>query len=348
MQDIYKNIGWSVLAGVLAGALFALVSKGSALSVLGFSVSPVPIAAAGLVFGYTGLAMACVVGIVVLSALAGPSNAMLYAMWDIVPVVVLTGLLLKNRENEDGKKVWYPIGYALSWTSIVTAIIGMTVTYMLLLLYSIDNMPTVAENAEDTAAVISQNLLIDADLQETMLKFLSETAAPSLSANFPNYESALKNISVVFMALMSMAWFFRIVFAVWITEYALVRKGKALRANPEYIPMYIQNWFLVLIVIAGLVAAFGTSANLRYLAANFAFAICLPFCLSGLCQIHIWARSVPYTKVILTVFYVLLSLPLFIGYGMMEALGILAVIGLYEQIVRIYKRYIRPLENGEK
>lgn len=352
MLNSYKNIGFAGLVGILAGALFALVSKGSGLSVIGFLASPIPIAFAGLAFGYTGLAIGCIAAVAVLSVLSDVSNAMLYIMWDIVPVALITALLLRNRKSEDGETVWYPVGYALSWTSIVTAVTGILVSVMLLVAYNISSaiskIQSAEVNMEEVIASVSQKFWEDGNLQNTMLQFLSETMAPSLSVTFPNYEAFLQSLAAVFMALLSVAWFFRIVFAVFVAEYLLLMKNKALRPKPEYTPLYVQNWLLVLIALTGVAAAFSPSPNFSYIIANFCASVSLPFCLLGLSQVHIWARSLPYTNVILTVFYTILSLTLFVGIGLIEALGILAVIGLYEQFVRIYRRYIRPLENGEK
>lgn len=350
MLSSYRNVGLAVLEGIFAGALFVLVSKGSGASIIGFLLSPMPIAIAGLTSGSRGLLISCIAATFFLIIFSNPSNAVLYITWDILPTVVMTSLLLKNRKNEKDEVVWYPLGYAISWTAIFTALIGIMVSLMMLFAFNFAIAMAESGNMEKEALmnIVSENVMGKGSIQEVMFDFLKGAMAPALSGTFSNYESILKNMASVFMAMMSIAWFFRILFAVLVAHSILATTGKSLRTKLEYMPMYVQNWLLVLLVVSLIAGLAADTENFRYIVLNFAIAISLPFCILGLTQVHIWARALPYTKAILFVFYALLTLAFFLGVGMAEAFGILAVIGLYEQFVRIYRRYIRPLENGEK
>ena len=351
MPNLCRNMGLAGLAGIVSAALFVLSLKDPNLSAIGLLTAPVPLAMAGFAFSFTGLVIAAVTGILAAVPLSSPAAAVFYVISSVLPTMLLTGLCLKNRKNENGEAVWYPIGYALSWTSVVTALLMTFILFVILFFYAVQlSLSQSAEPViEETVAAVSENFFSGMNLQDSVLKFLTEALSPTLSVVAPdNYGEILKHLAAGFIASMSISWLCVIMFAAWVAESILVRFGSALRKNPEYVPMYVQNWLLVLVAMTGIVAGTASSENVRYLASNFTIAISLPFCLLGLTQIHVWARSVPYTKVILVVFYVLLSLPLLVGIGLAEVLCVLAVIGLYEQFVRIYKRYIRHLENGEK
>ncbi len=350
MLSLQKNIGFAAVLGALAGALFALVFKGYGISPIGFLLSPIPMAVAGLAFGHIGLATACIVGMAILCSLAGVSGAVFYVVWDVIPVAVTVSLLLKNRKVEDDKTVCYPVGYALSWTSIITATIAILVSIELFLAYNISliDYESVEMTKEEAIASVTQNFWENGSLHDTATKILTEAVKLPATVNIPGYQETLQYIAYIFMALMAIAWFFRIIVAIFLAEHVLTKAGKALRPNPEYIPLYIQNWLLTLVIVTGLIAQFASSENVRYVAANFAVAVSVPFCMLGLSQIHTWARSVPFTKAILFAFYTFSLLVAFIGIGLIGFLGILAIIGLYEQLARIYRRYVRPVENGEK
>lgn len=348
-----KNIGLSVLAGLLGGALFAAMAKGALLSMFGFLFSLVPVIMAGLAFGAAGVFSASAAGLVLVAVLTGGSAAPLYLIWDLLPAVLLVLLLLKNKKDDKGNIVWYPIGYALSWLSVLTAVIGILTVMMMLYVFGAAEAFVTAQAAGKTGEEIANSVNAavatgwDFDIANSVKSLFRKAISQSLPSVSEGKMNVLDDVAAVFMALTASAWFMRVILAGYIAQYLLLLKGKAVRPKPDYTSVYIQNWLLVLVGVAFCVGMLSTG-NAAYISFNFAVAVALPFCILGLSCVHVWAKAMPHPNVILFIFYALLTIAFLVGIGIIEVFGILAVIGLYEQIVRIYVRYIKSCKNGGK
>ena len=121
----YRNIGWSIIAGLASSALFAMLAKGGVLSTVGIYLSPVPLIMAGLAFGFFGSLIAGIVGQMFLPVMMAGGAVVLYSLCDVLPCLVLVFLALRGKTDNEGNKKWYPIGYLISWISVLSGIFAL-------------------------------------------------------------------------------------------------------------------------------------------------------------------------------------------------------------------------------
>lgn len=309
-----QNIGWGIIAGLASGSMFGLIGLGGFPAMLGIYFSAVPLFMVGLSYGKILLLISIFSGITILSFIFGVSAASLFLFCDVIPAFLLVFLLLKKTKSKTGEQDWYPVGYALSWLAIAGGI------FALLMMSAI------------IGAAISSGLPSEITAQEAVSKLLERGFSTVMVANQEAQVSFIEMLTPVFMSFIALLWFVRILIAVFISEYILLKLNKALRPRPDYLNIYIQNWLLVIVIISVFTGLF-SSGDIRYFALNFAAAISLPFCILGLCWVHKTVLGVRYSMVILIVFYGLLFLVSQISFI------VLGILGLFEQFSRIYSSY---------
>jgi len=330
-----KNIIWSIVAGLLGGALFSMMMKGGLLAMIGICLSPLPIIMAGLSIGFIGATIASAAGLLLLSILTFGEATIVYFAWDIAPSLLLVFLTLKHRTQGKGT-VWYPVGYMLSWLSLLTA--GIALLTIFAIIAALDNaIASTVSNAAAQAAV-APTLDIETGLKALILKAVSGTLPSQVDA--ASAMAAIEKIVPIFMTMLATTWFLRIVFVAYIAEYILLKKKKALRSKPSYTEVYVQNWALGVVVV-GAVVGYLASGNIGYISANLAACMAIPFCALGLSRIHLWAEQTKFAGVLLLIFYTLLTLAFIFGLGAIEIFVLLAAIGLYEQLSRMYRTSIQ-------
>jgi len=330
-----KNIIWSIVAGLLGGAVFSMMMKGGLLAMIGVCLSPLPIIMAGLSTGFIGATIASAAGLLLLSILTFGEATIIYFAWDIAPSLLLVYLALKHRTQGKGT-VWYPLGYTLSWLSLLTA--GIALLTILAIIAALDN--AIASTVSNTAvqAAAAPTLDIETGLKALLLKAVSETLSSQIDA--ASAMAAIEKIVPIFMTMLATTWFLRIVFVAYIAEYILLKKKKALRPKPSYTEIYVQNWALGLVVV-GAAIGYLASGNIGYISASLAACMAIPFCALGLSRIHLWAEQTKFAGVLLLIFYTLLTLAFILGFGAIEIFVLLAAIGLYEQLSRMYRTSIQ-------
>ena len=334
-----KNIIWSIIAGLLGGALFSMMMKGGLPAMIGLCLSPLPVIMAGLSIGLIGATIASAAGLLLLSALTFGEATIIYFAWDIAPSLLLVYLVLKHRTQGKGT-VWYPLGYMLSWLSLLTA--GIALLTILAIVATLDTAitSTVTNTAAQVTAapVPAPSLDIDAGLKALFLKAISSTLSSQIDAS--TTMAAIEKIVPIFMTMIAATWLLRIVFVAYIAEYILLKKKKALRPKPSYTEIYVQNWALV-VVVAGAAIGYLASGNLGYISSNLAACMAIPFCALGLSRIHLWAEQTKFAGILLIIFYTLLTLAFIFGLGAVEVFVMLVAIGLYEQLSRMYRTSIQ-------
>ena len=330
-----KNIIWSIVAGLLGGALFSLIMKGGLLAMIGICLSPLPLIMAGLSIGFVGATIASAVGLLLLSVLTSGEATIIYFAWDIAPSLLLVFLALKHRKEEK-KTVWYPLGYMLSWLSLLTA--GIALLTILAIVITLDS--AIASTVSNTAAqaAVVPALDIETGLKALILKAMSGTLSSQIDGAAAM--ATIEKIVPIFMTMLAITWFLRIVFVAYITEYILLKKQKALRPRPSYTEIYVQNWTLG-VVVAGTAIGYLASGNIGYISANLAACMAIPFCALGLSRIHLWAEQTNFAGILLLIFYTLMTLAFIFGLGAKEIFVLLAAIGLYEQLSRMYRTSIQ-------
>ena len=273
-----------------------MMMKGGLSAMIGLCLSPLPVIMAGLSIGFIGATIASAAGLLLLSILTFGEATVIYFAWDIAPSLLLVYLALKHRTQNKGT-VWYPIGYMLSWLSLLTA--GIALLTILAIVAALDT--AIASTVSNTAAEITATpvpapaLDIEAGLKALILKAVSTNLPSQIDAG--TAMAAIEKIVAVFMTVIAVTWLLRIVFVAYIAEYILLKKQKALRPKPSYTEVYVQNWALG-VVVAGAV-------------------------------------------ILLLIFYTLLTLAFVFGFGALEVFVLLAAIGLYEQLSRMYRTSIQ-------
>ncbi len=316
-----------------------MMMKGGLSAMIGLCLSPLPVIMAGLSIGFIGATIASAAGLLLLSILTFGEATVIYFAWDIAPSLLLVYLALKHRTQNKGT-VWYPIGYMLSWLSLLTA--GIALLTILAIVTALDT--AIASTVSNTAAEITATpvsapaLDIEAGLKALILKAVSTNLPSQIDAG--TAMAAIEKIVAVFMTVIAVTWLLRIVFVAYIAEYILLKKQKALRPKPSYTEVYVQNWALG-VVVAGAVIGFLASGNIGYISANLAACMAIPFCALGLSRIHLWAEQTKFAGILLLIFYTLLTLAFVFGFGALEVFVLLAAIGLYEQLSRMYRTSIQ-------
>ncbi|GEM_PF-6449087 len=316
-----------------------MMMKGGLSAMIGLCLSPLPVIMAGLSIGFIGATIASAAGLLLLSILTFGEATVIYFAWDIAPSLLLVYLALKHRTQNKGT-VWYPIGYMLSWLSLLTA--GIALLTILAIVAALDT--AIASTVSNTAAEITATpvpapaLDIEAGLKALILKAVSTNLPSQIDAG--TAMAAIEKIVAVFMTVIAVTWLLRIVFVAYIAEYILLKKQKALRPKPSYTEVYVQNWALG-VVVAGAVIGFLASGNIGYISANLAACMAIPFCALGLSRIHLWAEQTKFAGILLLIFYTLLTLAFVFGFGALEVFVLLAAIGLYEQLSRMYRTSIQ-------
>ncbi len=295
--------------------MFGLIGLGGFPAMLGIYFSAVPVMMIGLAFGLGALSISLVSGVVCLALLFGPSASSLYLFCDVIPSLLLVFLFLKSRTDTQGEKVWYPLGYALSWLALAGGICALL-------------MVTAISGAMTSSGVVSEPSIEEA--VSLLLKKGFETG--NIAANQEVQTAFVEMLVPVFMAFVAMLWYIRILIAAFIAQYILTKKQKELRPTPNYLDIYIQNWVLAVLFLAVFIGILA-SGDIRYLALNFAAVMTLPFCILGICWVHKTVSGFKYATVILIVFYSLLFLVSQFSFL------VLGVLGLFEQFSRIYKVY---------
>ena len=112
-------------AGLASAVLFASASSGTVLGVLVlFFLSPLPVAIAGLGWGWVPAGMAAVLGCVLVGVLGTGHAALFYAMALGLPTAAMSYLVMLNRpvgQGEGGATgaiEWYPVGNLLAWAAM--------------------------------------------------------------------------------------------------------------------------------------------------------------------------------------------------------------------------------------
>ena len=248
-----------------------MMMKGGLSAMIGLCLSPLPVIMAGLSIGFIGATIASAAGLLLLSILTFGEATVIYFAWDIAPSLLLVYLALKHRTQNKGT-VWYPIGYMLSWLSLLTA--GIALLTILAIVAALDT--AIASTVSNTAAEITATpvpapaLDIEAGLKALILKAVSTNLPSQIDAG--TAMAAIEKIVAVFMTVIAVTWLLRIVFVAYIAEYILLKKQKALRPKPSYTEVYVQNWALG-VVVAGAVIGFLASGNIGYISANLAACI---------------------------------------------------------------------------
>lgn len=313
--------------GLVAAVVFASATTGPLfIRFLLFFVTPLPIALAGLGWGWRSALLAGLVGSGIVFAFAGPPTALAFALTQAVPMVLLTYLALLSRPigeaglqhaNENGPAVeWYPAGRLVIWSAVMAGVMA-----------------------------VASLAVLGGDLEE-LRKALGEFIKATISSGLPQTdgqpvqisEAEIASLSEIAMSVLpaasAMSWMGSLLFNLWLAGRVTFASGQLGRPWPDLAAItYPQGTPLAFgVILLGTMA----SGYLGLAAAAFAGGFFVAYLLLGLAILHYTTRGRPWRPFALWALYgTLLVVNIWIGF-------VIALLGLAETVLHLRARSALP------
>lgn len=313
--------------GLVAAVVFASATTGPLfVRFLLMFITPLPIALAGLGWGWRAAVIAGAVGSGLILVFASPAVAAAFALTQAAPMVLLTYLALLSRPlAESGGAVsaddaeareWYPAGRLIVWAAVLA---GLMAIAMLMILGG--DLEALRKSLADfIKATLASGLAPGTDGQVQ----LSEAEVASLS------EIALG----VLPAASAMSWMGSLLFNLWLAGRVTLASGQLGRPWPDLAAItYPQGTPLAfgLMLLGTMLAGYAGLA-----ASAFAGALFVAYLLLGLAIVHYTTRGQPWRPLALWLLYgSLLIVNIWIGI-------VVAMLGLAETVLHLRARSAAP------
>jgi hypothetical protein len=300
----------AVLAGGASAACLAFaLTHGDTLLIFVAYLTAIPLFIAGLGAGSVSGLIAAAAGFAAL-LLTQPSNyAFIYAFLFAIPCVGLTTLALRYRIGDDQKIYWYPEGYLLTATTFYPCVIFLVIVVATM-------------GAEGGLLGLTTRLL-----QETFEPMKSQLK-PNL---IPQMSSMIDHLVMLLPAVISCAWIFLIIISAVAAQMVLQQQKWSLRDNFNLANLHAPKWIVFILVVTVLAGSLG-GPPYNYIGTNLGVIIAIPFFFTGLSIIHALAPLTGAPTVTLIVFYVVLSLLVWLCLPV-------AVLGIVDQWVNFRQRF---------
>jgi hypothetical protein len=308
----------AIFSGGVSALLFsyALAHAQSLFMFFMVYITSLPIFLAGLAAGsLAGLvaSLSAVVGLF----FAGESNiALLYTFIFAVPSTTLIMLALRSRVGDDQKRYWYPEGYLLTAATLYPCVIFVALALLTsshpggLLGWSVETFNEIA------SGVIAQ----------------MQTSNPHI---LPQDEETIRNVlpfaAKIAPAILGWTWMIVTIISLVAAQKILQKQNWNLRTPFVMTEIHLPSWFVFVLAAMGLMGYFAPSP-FNYYGQNIAFILGMPLVLSGIAVIHTAAARSKYSTAILTAFYIVLSVFVFI-------LPIIALLGVCDQLFQLRDRF---------
>lgn len=280
----------SVSAGLLSAVFYAAAASGSVLSLLTVYISPLPLFMVGLSYGGTAALIGGLCGTVALSLIDGPSTGLAYFLANAAAPIVLTRVALWSRSvqlTDTASEIeWYPTGLMFVWLSGLGI---MLIIAFALVLQTFDG---------GLSGWIQQALPVD-----LLTKILVD--AQQQAGRSPVDENVMRQ-NLTWFALPGLALFWSLI-AIGngaLAQRFLVRLRRNLRPSPELVTMTLPVYWLVPLIIGGLMTAIPGDIGLT--GGTIAILAAIPYFFLGLATVHVISHRLPARVFALTVFYILL------------------------------------------
>ncbi|MBN8910702.1 MAG: DUF2232 domain-containing protein, partial [Rhizobiales bacterium] len=278
--------------GLVAAVVFASATTGPMLArLLLMFITPLPIALAGLGWGWRAAMLAGVTGSALILAFTSPAVALAFAITQAAPMVLLTYLALLSRpiagsgvsEGGDVATVeWYPVGRIVLWSAVLAGLMA-----------------------------VAMLMIIGGDLEtlrRTLGDFIKTTFEAGLAqtdgkAQFSEAEiAAISEIALsVLPGASAMSWMGSLLFNLWLAGRVTNASGQLGRPWPDLAALTFP---------AGTPLAFGVTLLATMLAgypglaaAAFAGGLFLAYLLLGLAILHYTTRGQPWRPIALWLLY---------------------------------------------
>lgn len=302
-------------AGIASAALFASAWSGTVLGVLVlFFLSPMPVAIAGLGWGWASGAIAAITGAIILAATGRLASGIIYALSLGLPGAVFAYYTLLNRtvelEAPDGSRLaaveWYPIGRIIGWAAVWAGVLASL------------SMLSIGGDVANIKAALLQVL------EQTVFKDVALTGGRTLTAE---EKSDFATVMVQFYPLaIAGIWLTIAVLNWWAAAHVTARSGRLMRPWPDLSNLVLPQQ-VPLAFGASLIAMLFSSGFPMLVATGFAGAFMYALMLVGLALMHRVTRGVPARPFLLGIVYSALLILPFTGL-------VVALIGLAEPYVR--------------
>lgn len=314
--------------GLVAAVVFASATTGPlAVRFLLFFITPLPIALAGLGWGWRAALLAGGVGSAIVLVFAGPPAAAAFALAQAAPMAALTYLALLSRPlagapdddaaDADAPREWYPAGRLVIWAAVMAGSLAI----VMLMLVGGDPETLKKALADFIKAAVEAGL--PAAGGEAPL-VLSEAELASLS------EIALS----VLPAASAMSWMASLLFNLWLAGRVTLASGQLARPWPDLGAItYPEGTPLAFgaMLLATLLAGYPGLA-----ASAFAGALFVAYLLLGLAILHYTTRGRPWRPFALWALYgALFVVNIWIGI-------VIAMLGLAETVLHLRARAAPP------
>lgn len=294
----------SILGGVLSASPYFLVASPSLFGMLLTYLSTLPLFAVGLGLGFGSALVASLAGItctVIISFLAGGIGiAVPYVLFNVAPTLLILFKILQYRVDSEGKAHAMPAEHIvnfLTWVGILVAGLGFILLNMMISGTG-DNPSTLIESA------------LGKQPPETMM----------ILGQFLN----------VLPGLLSISWLIMVLSNAILAQGLLKAFGRNLRPSPDIADVYPFSIFYYLLAGAGVLSVMPLGV-ISTLAANLLFPLVIPFLLTGLGTVHIFARKFSYTSWILFGFYL-------IAFALSWPLILMIMVGVVEPWAKLRNR----------
>lgn len=280
-------------AGAVAAVLFASASTGPLPArVLLFFLAPLPTFLAGLGWGWMSALAATFVSATAVGVLTGAKAALVYALSQGLPVVLLCYLAYLNRPitvAADGapQVEWYPIGRLVALTAAIAGALAMLTLLMM---------------GGDLDALRKG---LRAFLENVVLKEL-----PPIGGGKAMDEENLSRLTEIALYMLpaasAMSWLAGLLGNFWLAGRITLASGRLLRPWPDLAAMQFPR--AAPIVLAGATALTFLGGMPALAGAGFAGALLMAYVLMGLAVLHYVTRGSPWRPFMLAVLYAALIL----------------------------------------
>lgn len=286
-----------ILGGMISAVLFASIPTGNMLSTIAMYLSPLPLIYLGITIGLYPIIIAVLTAVITLSIKSLPL-ALSFVFIDALPSMLLAFLFLSK--SYDNKK-WFEIGHILTWLSLLTSVLVIAFFANISFVLSADTNLTIIETLQSYT--------------DSMLVKFSDEARPAVKAVFDNVLPILPfSTGLSIMA--------RIIISALVANWLANRFSKSIRTDIKYINLEIPRWNLILVAIIGLISLIANT-DISYLTKNAGFIMLIPLFFMGLNVIHQNVEKTKSPKVILIIFYVILTFSGYMAILFLSGLGII-------------------------
>lgn len=321
-------------AGVVAAVLFASLATNTALAVLLFYVTPLPLFLARLGWGRLSGQLAFLTAMALISFIIGLKTAILYGLAIGMPALILSNFALLNRtmvpEDAEGHPLpglpgvteWYPPGHVVTWAAVFSA--GLVTLGLLLLAGSADFYNDAVRRSFQEIILPqlqSAGVTLDEARQESLITMISRVLLPAVSA-----------VALMFIMLLNL----------WLAGKAASISGLLQRPWPSF-----RNLEYPPLMTVGFVASVGLAllpGLPGILAMGFVGAFAFAYLLLGLVVLHQVIADSAYKPLLLIGIYLAIIV-------LNWAALAVAIIGLAEPVLELRQRALRrsaPPKGGGK